>query len=203
MLREVECCGRLRVLRYCLDLSSHRGHPGGTGYSTAQDGPLATAWCMPGVPEEDAACCLDLSSHRGHPGGTGYSTLLGQNVERRFLDRPRGGIGGGRVDLRHLPTRGARGTTLLRVLSRWRAQGLDPEREPSCGGRSPTHDENHLKEPRQRRTRCALIRNRSNGHSIPRVVISIMQRRFCCAILCRNLASQRSWRRRRLATSTT
>ena len=38
-------------------------------------------------------------------------------------------------------------------------------REPSCGGRSPTHDENHLKEPRQRRTRCALIRNRSNGHS--------------------------------------
>ena len=88
-----------------------------------------------------------------------------QNVERRFLGRPRGGIGGGRVDLRHLPACSTRGTTLLRVLSRWRAQGLDPGREPSCGGRSPTHDENHLKEPRQRRTRCALIRNRSNGHS--------------------------------------
>ena len=26
-----------------------------------------------------------------------------------------------------------------------------------CGGRSPTHDENHLKEQLQRRTRCALI----------------------------------------------
>ena len=47
--------------------------------------------------------------------------------------------------------------TLLRVLSRWRGQGINPGRDPSGVRRSRTHDENHLKEQLQRRTRCALI----------------------------------------------
>ena len=49
------------------------------------------------------------------------------------------------------------GTALLRAFSRWRGQGINPGRDPSGVRRSRTHDENHLKEQLQRRTRCALI----------------------------------------------